>query len=715
MAPSEDAGMDWKILAPKGNFQTVEEAARGEREVDWIAEEGAEQEACTLAFAAVEAAEFLSKIPDVQAEVDAFEGVFPEAPFIAVLGPSAFAEARERVSVGEAALPEVEQSFVIKTVREQNACGYLVLGSDRAGALYGVYELLEQMGFRWPGPAEYDTHIPEALPGPLPDLDMSRSPSFVTRGFHGSEDRGGEAFLLWMVRNKLNLWFSAESNKPFCRKLCLKFEAGGHSIFHRYVPPSRYFADYPEWYALSGGERKGEINRGVGYNICFSNEGVRKTLAENLVEDLISGEHQWTDTMRVWPLDNGIWCACEDCQKLGNPTDQTLLLAHDCRQAILKARRDGRLNREVRVGIPAYHETLPIPTKALPQGFDHGGTVVTFFTIERCFAHSLDDASCTEINAGLAALLKDWTENPDCLFRGDMSIGEYYNVSSFVSLAIPFSRTMAVDIPFYYHTGARHMNYMHVPTADWGTLSLTNTQFAAQLWDHGLDCQAFVEDYLKFRYKSHAEEMGRFYDILEQAMLNCKPLKHYAGLEKPRHCLFQILREKGSPESPLTIFTSEHLPYAPAYRLKNDGPSLLETIQKLDEAERILDQVFLDATDPAVARRLVDDVRRFRYTRHIVRFLYRLIRVRLFENQDDAVRARLEARALRDVGETLRREDLVMRFQQGDYPHNRYENGLTATWFARAYAQVMADYGLETPDTPGGELAGEKGRDVYNP
>jgi hypothetical protein len=274
---------------------------------------------------------------------------------------------------------------------------------------------------------------------------------------------------------------------------------------------------------------------------------------------------------------------------------------------------------------------------------------------------------------------------------------------------------MAVDIPFYYNTGARHMNYMHVPTADWGTLSLTNTQFAAQLWNHELDCQAFVEDYLTLRYESHAEEVGRFYELLEQAMRNCKPLKHYAGLEKPRHCLFQILREKGSSESPLTIFTSEHMPYAPMYRLRNDGPSLLETIQKLDEAERIIDQAILDTTDATVARRLADDVRRFRYTRHIVRFLYRLIRVRLFENQDDAARAELEARALRDVGEALRREDLVMRFQQGDHPHNRYANGLTATWFARVYAQVMADYGLDTPDTPGGELAGEKGRDVYNP
>ena len=699
--------MNWKILAPKGPFQTVAVAARGEQEVDWTAEEGVEQQACTLSFAAVETAEFLSKLPDVQAEARAFEGTFPETPFVAILTPSALENARDQATdlFGAVELPEEEQSFVIKTARrgETDACGYLVLGNDRAGALYGAYELLQQLGFRWLGPDEYDTCVPGALPRPPIELDLCQSPSFITRGFEGSEDRGGEAFLLWMARNKLNSWFAAESNKPFCRKLCLKFIAGGHSVYHRYVPPSKYFADHPEWYGLSDGKRRGELNGGVGYNICFSNQDIRKQLAENMVEDLISGENQWVDIMQIWPLDNGLWCECEACQKLGNTTDQILLLGHDCRQAILGARREGRLNREVRINIPAYHETLPVPTRALPPNFDHAGTLAIFFTIERCYVHSMEDSSCTEINAEMTAHLKDWT-SPDCLFKGDVMIGEYYNVSSFASLAIPFPKTMAVDIPFYYNTGARHINYMHVTTAYWGTLSLTNVQFAAQLWNHRLACQSFFEDYLKQRYKSYAGEMETFYDILEQAMRNCKPLKHYAALGK-LHCLYAILSEKGSLQSPIEIFTSEHLSYAPTYRLENDGPSLLETVQKLDEAERIIDQVSLDVMDPVVTRRLADDLRRFRYTKNMVLFLYRLIRVRLFENKDDAIHAGLEARALRDVGEALRREDLVMKFQQSERRRNRYENGLTATWDPRAYAELMADYGLDTPDTPGGKLA----------
>ena len=692
--------MKWTVLAPKGPFGSAAKAARGEQDVDWTAAEGASHEACTLAFAADEAVEFLSKVEGVQAQLGDLGGGLPETPYIMVLGPSTLGAAKPEVekAFGAVEVPDGEQSFSIRTTVEDGRRGYLVVGSDRAGGMYGTYEVLQQLGFRWLGPDEYDTHIPDRLPDPLPEIDTDQSPSFTTRGFHGGEDRGGEAFLLWMARNKLNLWFAAESNKPFCRKLCLKFIAGGHSIYNRYIPPAEYFEAHPEWYCLSEGERKGQIERGFGYNICFSNAECRHELADKMVEDLISGDFQWCDIMQIWPLDNGRWCECEACQEMGNPTDQTFVLAHDCRQAIVKAKEEGRLNREVRLDVPAYHETLPIPTKPLPEGFDHDGTLVIFFTIERCYSHSLDDPSCTEINAGMVELLKDWTDNPDCAFKGELLIGEYYNVSSFVSLAIPFSKTMAIDIPFYHKSGVRHLNYMHVTTKYWGTLSLTNTQMAAQLWDHAVDCKAYLGDYLGNRYGDQTGAMGRFYDVLEQAMRNCKPLKHYAGLEKPRHCLFPILKQKGSPEDPIEIFTSEHLRYGPEHRLINGGPSLLETLEQLEEAERIIDQVFLEVTDPTITRRLVDDVRRFRYTKNMVQFLYRLIRVRLLENQGDAVRAGLEARALRDVGEALRREDLVMRFQQGDAPHNRYENGLTATWFSDPYREVMADYGLEIPE-----------------
>ena len=61
----------------------------------------------------------------------------------------------------------------------------------------------------------------------------------------------------------------------------------------------------------------------------------------------------------------------------------------------------------------------------------------------------------------------------------------------------------------------------------------------------------------------------------------------------------------------------------------------------------------------------------------------------------------------------MRREDLMAKFQWDDSRYHFYDNGLTATWFPTAYAEVMADYGLDTPDTPGGKLPEDKGKDTH--
>ena len=46
-----------------------------------------------------------------------------------------------------------------------------------------------------------------------------------------------------------------------------------------------------------------------------------------------------------------------------------------------------------------------------------------------------------------------------------MTVGEYYNVSSLKTLPNLYSRIMAADIPYFYRTGARHLNYMHIQGA----------------------------------------------------------------------------------------------------------------------------------------------------------------------------------------------------------------------------------------------------------
>ncbi|MCX5642742.1 MAG: DUF4838 domain-containing protein [Candidatus Omnitrophica bacterium] len=706
----EKEEMVLNVYAPKGSFLTVEEAASAEDKIDWTAKEGTDQVASTVSFAAVDIAGLLQKIPGVKIKIQPGDCPKEPEPAIILLVSSLFNKHKKTLKelFGEIEVPVDEQSFIIKSgvASEKNGLPlYLVLGADRAGAMYGAYELLNTFGFRWFGPDAWEDETPDRKTLRFPAVDLKQVPSFKTRGAFGGKTENRKDFLRWIARNKLNYVSTQKDEIPFCKKLCLKLTmGGGHDFTQKYIPPAKYYESHPEWYALIDGKRtwrSNEVARDeMGYNICLSNREAVAEGIKNFIDNLVRDEElRCADFINIWPLDVGPrYCQCDNCRKMGNPTDQLLHLCNEARKAIKKAVREEKLPRDISIGTLAYHETLPVPSRPLPKDFDHDGIIITFFVIERCYTHAISDTSCAEINTDINNFWKQWTANPECSFKGAMMVGEYYNVSGFASMSIPFIRIMAADIPYYYSCNARHMNYMHMPGEHWGTLTLTNMQFASLLWNHRLDCNKFFKDFLSDRYRNSAEKMENFYTILEKAMSNSKPLSHFAGLAYGG--LRNELKKKGNKENPHPLFTTEHLTYGPIYKTRNEGPSLVETVEMLQAAEGILDQVLIDNTDPQIAKRLESDARRFYYTKNRIAFFYVLARLRIFENRGDSAGAKLEALKLRDLGESLRREELMLR------GCGLYENGLktTQTHQFDVYAVVMADYGLVTPDTPEGKL-----------
>lgn len=730
------------VQAPVGRFGDVQTAASAENEVDWQAAEGPEQEACVLSFAATDIARHLAACSNVEAahRISDSEPTAAESLTVRLETKRACAAAGRPLPAG---LPLAPQSYAIETVEatelddRRRPAEYRIVGVDAVGALYGAYELLTRLGFAWFSPDPSDRAVPDRLN--LPFLDLRESPSFVLRGFWATDGRATEEFLLWMARNKLNLWSAEQPNKPFCRKLGVRFTTGGHAIFGRYADPSVYFADHPEWYGMRGGLRSDDIRGVVGDNICFANAEVRGHIASRLADDLADGEWRWVDLINVWALDNGRYCECDECARLGNPTDQILLLAHDCRKAILDGKAAGRINREVIVSVPAYHESLDPPTRPLPEDFDHGGVVVTFFPIERCYVHAFADPRCVEMNQDLLRYWSRWVANPENPFRGSMLIGEYYNVSSYAGIAAAFTETMAADIRYYHESGARMLHYMHVPVANWGTLAATNCQFATLLWNHERAVEQWFRSFLTGRYRELADEMGAVYRDLERALANAKPLKHYAGMD--RHTLRKTLAQPGAPPSGATavssspqptaspreaadrLFTTNHLRYDE--RRVGSGMPLAEMVTSLDRVVRRLEALQLSVADPVVRGRLTADLRRVRYTRLTVAFYYHLARLRMFEaaandspdataqaGSVDPASAAAEAAALRDVGEALRAETQMPKTTPGEQGldwYRFYQTGLTATWLAETYDAVMDRYGLSGDMTSSDEGA-EDGR-----
>lgn len=149
---------------------------------------------------------------------------------------------------------------------------------------------------------------------------------------------------------------------------------------------------------------------------------------------------------------------------------------------------------------------LDPPSRPLPEDFDRGRIMIQLFPINRCYQHDMFDPACRELNRQYAWALDAWLKGP---LGKQLIVGEYYNVSQYFDLAIGFSRVMDADLKRYLRRGVYGVHYMHVPNAAWGTRTLTQFQFARQLWNPAEDRRTIMREYLRRRYGRQAPAADR--------------------------------------------------------------------------------------------------------------------------------------------------------------------------------------------------------------
>jgi len=374
------------------------------------------------------------------------------------------------------------------------------------------------------------------------------------------------------------------------------------------------------------------------------------------------------------PFDNGKWCQCEDCEKQGNRTTRFLLFADRCSRAIRKA-----LTRPVYLVVSAYHETLMVPDRPLPEDFDYERILIEFFPIERCYAHGIKDASCPP-NALLNGFLKAWSK----LEKFRFLVCEYYNVSTFASAAIPLDRGMEHDLKVYWETGAFGISYMHVSTAQWGELALNNCAFADAAWGKTFSREVFLQK----RYGCFAETMKKFYEKLDAFTPVSKPVFHYQGTGKLNAAgnntvTFSIRRSIENADRPFAL--EGHC----------DLEKMEAALRSLEEAAAILAGIVVPGSGK-LQERFACDKMRFDYTLTRLRFSVSLVRIRTAERQGDTEKARKEAENLLLHGENLRQVTCAVQHirAQGAPNEKMYFNGLTASCLQNEYALTLQRYGL---------------------
>lgn len=692
---------------------TVEQAAAGERDVDWMAGEGAGPTACTLSFAATELRTYLSRIAGAAPER------FPLLRWSEYRGGPAIVLAttaqKERVralppAVGRAAsrLGGPGAFAIVPT-----GGGVVILGSGRAGVLYGAYRLLEEMGVRWYAPGPGGEVLQTGRSFRLPEREIVETPRYATRGYFAWEDRGHKDFYLWMARNRLNLWTVAEPDQPLLKKLGIQSSGGSHWILLRWLNPHAiypynhprfdgdegrpadpypcddaeyrgdangdgkltYFEAHPEWYGLRGGKRQ-TYEDFIGTNFCTSNPNPVAELMKNMIADLAGGEFRNLEMLDFWTLDNGRWCECERCKPLGAPTDRLLRLVQQARDAIDQARGSGRLRRDVALLFPIYHETLTPPSLPLPKGFDTRRNIGTYFPIRRCYIHALDDPRCTEDNEPYVKTLKAWLGGP-LNYRGELFMGEYYNVSLMKSLPVLHTRTMPRDIRTYYDWGFRHFHYMHVSTRLLGPRRFNEYLMARLLWDTAADGAALLGEYIRDFYGPAAQPMAKFYDRLEFAMSPVKQWKHIPN---------SFTRRVNSDAAEL--FATTHVRLETRGPGPDDGIDLAESLEALAECRRLMDACLKMNLPPAVRLRIEEDDRNLRYGENTVKLYDSVARSILARRAGDRESAARHFRAGIPCARALMEETGIVKASAS---HANAKNGLDASLIEGAWRKLAKE------------------------
>jgi len=449
---------------------------------------------CTISFAATELIAYLSKLG-----FDVTYSCVPSSDFNISL-------------LLDETLSNDEHYYI-----EPTDNGVKISSGSRVGILYGCYELLKMQGIRWLNP-NYDV-IPETPPEKLilPHRkteycsDMTLGRGFDFEGLLKDSTK----LWLWMARNGLNLSTYRPYTHAFQRKLGMTFKMGGH-IFERILNPDRktekgnsFWVEHNDWYGTGRDDRSKET--ALHTQFCMCNNELCEFLSKELLE-LINTEWYEADRIDVWTFDTwGNTCQCENCKKLGNSTDQTLYFLSKIREYLDRARKENLLDHDVGLIMCSYEgtATLAPPEKEIPENLLNGKDYVVYYPILRCYKHALADKSCKR-NAFYNDFLKEWKDIP-------IMLGEYYNVSKFEDLPVLFTKTMPDDIKYYHSIGIRGMTYMHLPMIEWGVRTLTQVLYAELCRNVNVDVEKIISQYMKDRYKNHADNMKKAYELCEKA------------------------------------------------------------------------------------------------------------------------------------------------------------------------------------------------------
>ncbi len=466
-----------------------------------------------------------------------------------MLGPARGGAAGPRVALALAPDPDLgDEGYEIGAA----SGGVGIRGGGPAGVVFGVYEFLRRFGgCQFSGLGPDGEHVPRRAELAVPEGRLRWRPALWYRGlqFTRSETdaRRIEERIDWMAKNGMNYVmihprpdaggaaataldpatgqrmdvesqddydeaFTRRVFLPAIRRRGLKLDMNHHNLCF-WLPPGRYFAEHPEWYALTDGARRAARSQ---LCLCTSNPEAVAALIENVKAYLRRTPE--ARIVGIIPEDGVGMCQCEACRRLdADPGDAfRKFRGHRSRDGMnpSKSRRYARLLNAVAralreefpgvlVGAAAYVD-LQWP----PEGEVLEPTIVPWVAIYwRCAAHPLAPDACA-MNRLFDEVLESWKR----AHRGPLIVYEYYmGMGAQKSMPYPMAEVIIRDWPRLKALGIGGATIQSRGPSH-NTYALNYLAFARCAWETAADAGQVRDEFLLGMFGAAAPALKPIYE-----------------------------------------------------------------------------------------------------------------------------------------------------------------------------------------------------------
>ena len=291
-----------------------------------------------------------------------------------------------------------------------------------------------------------------------------------------------------------------------------------HTLTTEFCASATYFEEYPEFFALHNGLRTPD-------QLCLTNEKVFEVVLGEVMM-LLEQKHNPDESLQIISLtqhDNKNMCQCSDCKAIddanGSHSGTMISFVNRIAKEVKAAGYDN-----VAIDTFAYQYTRQAPTQVVPED----NVIVRLCTIECCFAHALDDSSCTE-NVALMNDLSQWSKICNRIYVWDYTTNYANTLGIFPDFGV-----LQKNIQIFYENNVVGLYeegnyYMEYCDGEFG--ELRSYLLSKLMQNPYLDYDAFMNEFLEAYYGAGWENIREFIDMtVEKPVEDGKHLMIYSAM-----------------------------------------------------------------------------------------------------------------------------------------------------------------------------------------